>query len=44
MTLTEILEELPKRTFMERQELMVALFHLDPPPVSADERVILKHG
>ena len=42
MTLVEIIEHLPKLTFMERQELMAALIHLDPPPVSEDERVILE--
>jgi len=33
---------LPNLTFLERQELMAALIHLDPPPVSEDERVILE--
>lgn len=42
MTLAEILKELPNLSFLERQELMAALIHLDPPPVSEDERVILQ--
>jgi hypothetical protein len=42
MTLTEILKELPKLTILERQELMAAMIHLDPPLVSEDERVILE--
>jgi hypothetical protein len=42
MTLAEMLKELPNLTFLERQELMAALIHLDPPPVSEDDRVILE--
>lgn len=42
MTLAEILKELPNLSFLERQELMAALIHLDPHPASEDGRVILQ--
>lgn len=42
MSFAEILEALPQLSFMERQKLMAALVHLDPPPVSEDERIILE--